>query len=1178
MGVGLVFAFAGLVGAATAGNFETNGCRVVWTERTLDVGNGIFERRYVSSNGVLRTVSFRTKTGGTWKGTLQESEGCDRLSVDACGAKWGPAGIDGLRVVVKAGGSETRLDLYPTMPGVIATRPGMTRFPPVHDEDRAWQPKADADSLRAVMSASETLSVARRHVKATSLDCLDQTDIRDRLLRTDERLLMSYDWAYSLATTCLDVRDVLTDEGLVFVRLAPMPSSRPERVDDFIVSGEDACVSLLANGYPLVELAYAGGDAGRLRALIAFQRALRPYRPGRDGLLLSNTWGAGNRDSRICQEFLLKEIEAGARMGVDVIQIDDGWQRGRTQNSDKRVSAGQKKVWNGYWAADPDFWKEDLERFPDGLDFLVRKARAHGLRFGLWFGPDSSDDAANWERDADCLLDFHRRLGIDYFKVDSMKLRTPLALARNRKMFDRMLADSDGAMVFDLDSTAEVRPGFFGLIDIGPLFVENRGTRRGVYWPHHTLRNLWDLSHVIDPVRLRFEFNNPDTNHDRYSWSPLGLASYRHPDTLFATVMAASPLAWMELSDVSDASMAPLAALVKTWKRERVAWHGGVIHPVANRPDGLAWTGFVSERADGAGGYALLFREMNDSDAYSLDLSPIFGSARISDATVIAGRGTARVEGSELRVRVGDRFDYVWVRFAAAPRDGACRVFRPEKPSVAPPVVLVAPRAERSDFVKRNLSWRLDDGQLVAVPSFGDAAGDGEIAAEILAVAERLRRETGKAVNLAAQGAFVVPAAQAFGKARAGLFSGFTMSEPPATADGAWQRFVSGGVGPEGDVRVDSTLPALFADGMTKAEWEERRRPEIIRTFVDGVFGRRPAERPADLRFKITSPEEDALGGKSTTFLVRGTYSGPNGSSELNFRVYLPRKSDPAPVFIHVAPLESDAAIAPKGPRAHYVLPAEEIVSRGFAAISFDTWETAQDWKDLPSVPTGGVFRAFGPRDMDRRSPHEWGILSAWAWGVSRVIDWIETDRRLDAGRIAVVGLSRNGKTALAAGALDTRIALTISCCSGTGGAKLNHADLPQSEHLRDMAIARNWFAPAYWDWVDRDREMPFDQHELLALVAPRLLYVSSAADDAWAGPPGEFAAARLASSAWELYGLKGLVAAACPKDEETLHAGSIGYHRRKGPHCIWKSDWRRYLDFAERHGWGGRNGMNDFN
>lgn len=663
----LLWAVASCALSAVGGEFAANGCRVAWTERTLEVGNAHFSRSYVSLNGVLRTVAFKAAGGVDWFGRASASDGCDVLSVDARSAKWGPAGADGIRVTVTAGGAVTRLDLYPSMPGVIATRPGVTAFGPVHDDSRNWQTlKEDNRQLRAVMDASDVIGMEKRHVKATDFLLRDQSDIRDQLVMTDERILMNYDWTYSLATTCLDMQDVLCGDGLVFVRIAPMPVSRPQPVDDFIVSGANKGVALLANGYPLAELAYTGGAAGCRRALIAFQRSIRPYRPGRDGLLLSNTWGAGNRDSRICQDFLLKEIEAGARMGVDVIQIDDGWQRGRTQNSNKKVADGQKKVWNGYWAADPDFWKEDRERFPDGLDLLVKKAKEKGMRFGLWFGPDSSDDAANWERDADCLLDYHSRLGIDFFKMDSMKLFSPLALSRNRQMFDKMLTDSNGDMVFDLDCTAEVRPGFFGLLDIGPLFVENRYTRRPIYWPHHTLKNLWDLSHVIDPVRLRFEFNNPDTNHANYEWSPLGHGNYR-PDALFAIVMAASPLAWMELSDVSEKSMAAIAPLVRTWKAERARWHGGVIHPVGARPDGVSWTGFVSEAADGTGGYALLFRELSNEESYTLDLKPIFASAKVSGAEVIGGRGEASADGSRLTVSVRDPLDFVWVKFKASP-------------------------------------------------------------------------------------------------------------------------------------------------------------------------------------------------------------------------------------------------------------------------------------------------------------------------------------------------------------------------------------------------------------------------------------------------------------------------------------------------------------------------------
>ena len=665
--VGIVVSLFAVGPLAFGGTFSVEGCFAEWEGVRLKVGNALFGREYVVSNGVLRTVSFKSTNGMEWQrngtNTISQLSPANRQpAITAETARWSPVGAEGLCVKVVAAGRETALWVFPGVSGVIAHRAWTDAVPPVHDGDRDFRKLSeDGKALRTWLGACDTIRFAPQHIRATSVVCMDQTDIRDNLMDVEERLLMAYDTRFSLAASALDCRDVLTGDGLAFIRLAPMPSSRPEKVEDFILDGAHRRVALLANGYPLVELVYRGGDAGRQRAVVAFQRAIRPYRAERDGILLSNTWGGGNRDTRINQAFLLKEIEAGAKIGVDVIQIDDGWERGLTKTSSREALAGKEKVWNGYWATDPDFWKEDRERFPDGLGFLVKKAAEKGMRFGLWFGPDSSDDAANWQRDAECLLDFHRRLGIDYFKLDSLKLVTPLALKRNRMMFDLMQRKSGGAMVFDLDCTAEIRPGFLGLPDVGPMFVENRYTLQPVYWPHHTLKNLWDLAHLIDPVRLRMEFNNPDTNHDKYGGSPLCHGKYR-PDALFATVMAASPLAWMELSDVSERSVAALAPLVTTWKAERARWHGGVIHPVGNRPDGVAWTGFVSEAADGCGGYALLFRELNAAERFTLDLAPIFGDRPLSVQGVIGGRGRATLDGMHLMVSIPERLDFVWVK------------------------------------------------------------------------------------------------------------------------------------------------------------------------------------------------------------------------------------------------------------------------------------------------------------------------------------------------------------------------------------------------------------------------------------------------------------------------------------------------------------------------------------
>jgi hypothetical protein len=369
---------------------------------------------------------------------------------------------------------------------------------------------------------------------------------------------------------------------------------------------------------------------------------------------------------------------------------------------------------------------------------------------------------------------------------------------------------------------------------------------------------------------------------------------------------------------------------------------------------------------------------------------------------------------------------------------------------------------------------------------------------------------------------------------------------------------------------VPELLKSEAGEKIASAEqWEKVRRPEVRKMLLEQEYGVRPVERPKSLSFVETAPVEECLGGKALRKRVRATYSGPGGKGDMNFSVWIPKSARPVAAFIHTSPRPAETAADIDGPRPVYWLPVEDIVSRGFAVAAYCNQEVSLDWKDLPDVPTSGVFKVFGPADFINRKPTEWGILSAWAWGMSRVLDWMETEPLIDAKRVASVGLSRNGKTALVAGAFDERFAMAVSCCSGCSGAKLNHMALWESEHIKDILIAEKWFCPNYKSYLGKDRaEMPFDQHFLLSLLAPRLVYVSSATEDAWAGPRGEFAALELASPVWKLYGMTGLIAHGFPKPDVPLVGGHAGYHLRTGFHDITRYDWQCYMDFAERHGW----------
>lgn len=258
------------------------------------------------------------------------------------------------------------------------------------------------------------------------------------------------------------------------------------------------------------------------------------------------------------------------------------------------------------------------------------------------------------------MLALHRDLGVDFFKIDALKIDGPQSEINFGKLFDKVRRESKDQVSFDFDVTAEKRFGYFGQIAPGRIFLENRYTDWHNYWPHQTLRAVWQLSHVIDPVRLRVEWLNNARNADKYASDPLAPANYR-PDALFATTMMGSPLGWFETQKLPASYFTEAAPLIQTWKQHRVAMQSGTILPVGAAPDGNAWTGFVSINASRRGGYALLFRELNDSSDFQLEL-PLVGKLNAS-VEKLGGDGKASLKNGVLSVQVPEKLRFVWVKF-----------------------------------------------------------------------------------------------------------------------------------------------------------------------------------------------------------------------------------------------------------------------------------------------------------------------------------------------------------------------------------------------------------------------------------------------------------------------------------------------------------------------------------
>jgi len=668
---------AGLSFSATAGTAQFESCYARWNEHELVLGNAHFERHWRIDNGLLTATSFRNlDTSTEWirqpaKSPAPQPANLHReprdVSVATRTGRLGVTEEKSLEVIVTAKGSQSlvyRFRIFPGAGGVetffdastdsntktpaaITPTGGVTGIETGMDSQGSKdQPLAD--------DALENLFLSPTHLLLTQATFHDQTDAHNELMQENEWMLLN-EQNLQLTGNVFSVENPVTGEGLVFVKKAPLPQSRPlPTLCDCQVNARARQIRFAGQGYTYALLAYSGGSAGRVCALQTYQRQLRIYEPKRDGMFLSNTWGDRSKDGRISEKFVLQEIEAGARLGVDVVQIDDGWQEGMTGNS-----AFGKGAWGKFYAADTNFWQPHPTRFPNGFKPIVEAARSNNMKIGLWFAPDSEDENVNWQRDANLVLNNFHKYGVAYVKIDAVAIPTSKAEANLQQFYAQVLQETDGQVTFDPDATAGLRPSFFGTPNVGPIFVENRYTDWPNYWPHLTLRNLWKLSHYIDPLRLRMEFLNNARNTEKYGADPLAPGRYT-PDALFATVMFANPLGWFEVSNLPTNYLASVSKLVKLWKAHREEIFSGHTIPVGTAPDGISWTGFVSASQDQKSANVLVFRELNPSADWSLEVPLLSGTNH--RVTVLAGKGAATITGSSLKVQIPETLQYLWLK------------------------------------------------------------------------------------------------------------------------------------------------------------------------------------------------------------------------------------------------------------------------------------------------------------------------------------------------------------------------------------------------------------------------------------------------------------------------------------------------------------------------------------
>lgn len=334
----------------------------------------------------------------------------------------------------------------------------------------------------------------------------------------------------------------------------------------------------------------------------AVRRYLMRYAPEKL-IAMSNTWGDCNGFSRVNSHFVKREIDASAKIGLDAAQIDDGWQRGKTNDRSIFDERGMRRF-------EGDFWEVDENTFPQGLEEMRDYAKTKNISLGLWFAPDFHENFAHYERDLGVLRNAFEKEDFRFFKIDMLLIKN----REDKNKFAQFLEEVGSFASVELDVTNNQRMGYLLSMKYGIIFLENRYTKTGNYQPCRTLKNLWELSRYIPASTLQCELANPDLNKEVYGDDPLRPSAYTM-DYLFATVMLSNPLFWMETQFLSEERIKELNNLLPLWKELRNEIVKAEIVPIGQKPTGASFTGFkIGDK------YALLFREDNEEDGFDFKI------------------------------------------------------------------------------------------------------------------------------------------------------------------------------------------------------------------------------------------------------------------------------------------------------------------------------------------------------------------------------------------------------------------------------------------------------------------------------------------------------------------------------------------------------------------------------
>ncbi|MBW6533763.1 MAG: acetylxylan esterase [Mariniphaga sp.] len=345
----------------------------------------------------------------------------------------------------------------------------------------------------------------------------------------------------------------------------------------------------------------------------------------------------------------------------------------------------------------------------------------------------------------------------------------------------------------------------------------------------------------------------------------------------------------------------------------------------------------------------------------------------------------------------------------------------------------------------------------------------------------------------------------------------------------------------------------------TSEHWETLRRPEILKLFENHVYGQVPKDFD-DIKFKITKQDKKAMDGKATLKEVAISVTRNNKSVTINLLMFTPNKvKKPVPMFLVINHRGLKTMDVTRQNKDGF-WPAEKVIEAGYGISGFDVIDVSPDDK---VKFTEGILNQLYPEQL--KMDNGMRGLGAWAWGAARAIDYFEKDKSVDATKIISVGHSRGGKSSLWFGAQDERVAITISNESGNSGASLSRRNFGETVD-RITTNFPYWFCPNYRQYANNEDNLPVDQHMLIALIAPRAVYVASAAEDLWADPKGQYLGLKEAQPVFKLYGIETDLHEEMPIVNEQVILKHMGFHNREGKHNMTPYDWQQFIKFADAY------------